>query len=307
MELENDHKQLARFRVSRIIRGETDPRDLDQIYLWLRSRSFGLGAVKDLGDFVAHADEKDRGLVWDKASLISKVIRYKLPRIMKNQEPGEQELRQAKDAIIAAFDLDEAASIKKNFRVGQKRAKKILIGVLSKLHFVGGKYQWNNVTSLERRFYDHYSKVLIVREAFSQNTLVSQLAECLIRNGVLAKSDCHKIDKVADFIGLHALAAMHLCTIIIHGEVPCKLQISIDNHKDEKPWSLKINCIIPILDSNVINKLENGEEFSISFSIFSTDCDTLNHTSPELLERFGCNFWDIPVELNINKILTSVF
>jgi hypothetical protein len=54
-----------RRRVEQLLRGQFNQEHLTRLYLWLRSRSYGIASVREIGHFVAHADERSVGPVTD--------------------------------------------------------------------------------------------------------------------------------------------------------------------------------------------------------------------------------------------------
>jgi hypothetical protein len=53
-------------RVQRLLRGDRRSDDLDRIFLSLRERSYGRASIREIGDFVAHRDKREKGLVTEK-------------------------------------------------------------------------------------------------------------------------------------------------------------------------------------------------------------------------------------------------
>src|SRR4051812_21883068 len=55
-----------RRRVERLLSGEFHSDDLTRLFLWLRERPANCGpAVREIGDFVAHSNERTKGAVTD--------------------------------------------------------------------------------------------------------------------------------------------------------------------------------------------------------------------------------------------------
>lgn len=82
-------KAAIQTKVKRFVEGRRIPRDIDAISLWIRSKSYGARAVKDVGDFVGHAEEKNQGVAWDQASLIAAMLRYTVPAVQKTDEEAD--------------------------------------------------------------------------------------------------------------------------------------------------------------------------------------------------------------------------
>lgn len=75
-----------------------------------RQNSYGNKTVKDIGDFVGHAEAKNQSLVWDSASLIAMMFRYHMPCLDKDAEIERAALR---ESSFAALKMHDPAAIKK--------------------------------------------------------------------------------------------------------------------------------------------------------------------------------------------------
>lgn len=56
-----------RLRAKRLIRGDRRIDDIDRFYLDLRDRTHGRASFREIGDFVAHRGERNRGPVTQNA------------------------------------------------------------------------------------------------------------------------------------------------------------------------------------------------------------------------------------------------
>lgn len=129
-------------RIARLLRGERRCEDLDRLFLALRDRPSARSSVREIGDFVAHRDQREKGPVTQKARDIF-ISLQSWVRISVLCEPftladirrvAEANLRVATDAQLAA-------------RLGLKRAviKSVLAQALKKIE------RGREATSRERR------------------------------------------------------------------------------------------------------------------------------------------------------------
>jgi hypothetical protein len=283
-------KDSIKLRVKRFAEGRGTMRDLDGIYLWLRSHSFGRGAVRDIGNFVAHADERDQGLVWNTASNLAATFIY-VAASGKKHELQADDLPMLKRGLLGIFDMDEAASVRDRTRIGQRKARVNLCSALDKLEFSNGELIDNGMTSTERRIVDIYSKLLILRPAFSEETLVSEFVECLNLNGLLAnKAHSESIYAQHRLIALHAVERMHLCQLLMDGQLPCRLEAHIGG--EEEGWPLSVMCTVDTTRNEVI--------VGLATTIFTTTCLGPDCFEPEFWNGGATGSMTSPIEITNN-------
>src|SRR3954453_18158076 len=77
-----------RRRVQRLIAGEFRPDDVRPLFLWLRERSYGIGSIREIGDFVAHSDTREKGPITDDARDYFKYLALRLPNKDRKVDPA---------------------------------------------------------------------------------------------------------------------------------------------------------------------------------------------------------------------------
>jgi len=95
----------SRARVERLLRGEFRPDDLTQLFLYARDHCDGREPVADIGHFVAHHNERDRGIITRSTREWFAVARYHFPRF----EPGRFNRIDAQTLPAAAQDYFKIA------------------------------------------------------------------------------------------------------------------------------------------------------------------------------------------------------
>jgi hypothetical protein len=81
----------SRARVERLLSGTFRPDDLTGLFLYARDHCDGREPVADIGDFVAHHNERDKGIVTRSTREWFAVARYHLPRFGPNGKPLDSE------------------------------------------------------------------------------------------------------------------------------------------------------------------------------------------------------------------------
>src|SRR5262249_42559823 len=74
-----------RARAERLLRGDFRVDDLTKLFLFARDRCDGRQSVQEIGDFVAHHDERSKGIVTRTVRDLLTILRIQLPRF--NQQP----------------------------------------------------------------------------------------------------------------------------------------------------------------------------------------------------------------------------
>ena len=73
-----------RIRVKRLLHGKFRPDDITTLFLHLRDRHGGRESVREMGDFVAHPDRRDRGMT---AKQVGTWFTYMRFRLLAQQGP----------------------------------------------------------------------------------------------------------------------------------------------------------------------------------------------------------------------------
>lgn len=118
-----------RQRVERYIRGDCRVADLDRMFLGLRDRCYGLNSIREIGDFVAHRDQREKGPVTDKV----RDIQLSLESWLHQGEGRFPDLAKAKR--ISAANLRTATDEQLTERFGLRRevVKSVLSRAIRKL------------------------------------------------------------------------------------------------------------------------------------------------------------------------------
>ena len=68
---------IARARVERLLRGDVRNDDLTRLFLFARDRCDGRECIQKIGDFVAHHDERTKGIVSRTVADWSVIVRFR--------------------------------------------------------------------------------------------------------------------------------------------------------------------------------------------------------------------------------------
>ncbi|WP_294266338.1 hypothetical protein [uncultured Sphingomonas sp.] len=265
--------------VSRLIKGDASARDLDRIYLSLRARSYGNKAVTEIGDFIAHADQRDRGEVFSVSNDMVTTLVYNMQSIAA-REAGIADcadLEKIKNYGKSLLNLHSDAELKRLIGLNRKSAKEVLESAISKL-IVGGDgkvYYKEMLTRSEKLTYDFSISKIRVKPAFTSNDLGNQLFSCLLKNSLISKVDLKFLPDVIGFIASHAVEKMHLSKVRVKDNLSVPLFIQTE-YNDGKS-NVAIYATFPVEGDGI-------GELRVSVPIFTSNSIVGDVCSGELAE-----------------------
>lgn len=277
----------AQRRAERVLRGDGSKADLAMLFLWLRRRTYGNHAVDDIGDFVAHADERNGGVAWRGAkhfadmavSFVSNV------RPTPSMSPLEAITLRAWGALNA-MPPDE---ILRDTGLGQDAVKKIIKRGLKRLYYFNGELVLApGLTPREQQIFEHFTTILVSRPAFTDEELERQFINALVKNRLVAKHPSKPTPNLRENLALFALEAMHLTRLLLprYGEALLKAGHLGGMSEDDPPF-LSVSVSVPL------HRIDNPS-FVVS-PIFTTGLDARLWCEPPLIST---PFWDFPLEIN---------
>ncbi len=210
-----------RQRVERYVRGEPRLDDLDRIFLGLRERSLGFSSVREIGDFVAHRDQRDRGPVTETV----RNIHLSLDSWLQQGEGRFPDLAKAKR--ICAANLRTATDEQLNARLGLRRevVKSVLAQAIRKMETA----RYDKVTKRERAVFNYLAGAFIWNPAFTDEQVGDELASVLIRAGALRADERAAFDANHASLALYVVAVMHDTTVVMDDGSRFELFAGFDN------------------------------------------------------------------------------
>ena len=290
-------KSKAQKIIDKIQSGDFDENDIDNLFMRLRAYSNGNVVFREISDFVAHNDLRDRGLtnqslqamyysikyfmeyVSPKKSLditspfpvwIKTLIQYQIDKIDENKLKSEHNVSRArlKSRVDNGFKVD-----KKNKTAVIKEGK-LSDQTLSAIQYV--------------------MSFIISKEAFSQKELVQQLIKVIEENNLTHNKDT--IEAQSNKIAMSVILLLHKSEFDIKGHKPGYCSVSPEKesishnvrHVDKDGNDVEFEESFGKLQVNgyvVLDK--NGTDLTVSHPIMSTELDaedwcseTLFHIEP---------------------------
>jgi hypothetical protein len=282
-----------RLRVERLLRDDFRPEDLTALFLALRFRSFGRETVIEIGDFVAHADERNKGAVTQVARDFFTVARLSLLYIGRTLDPND--LPASIPSVLEATfrQLDDSILVS-DTGLTRETAKKKLALIVRKMkpNAAGRIAVWAELDETERSIVLCLTR-LVVKPAFDDNRLFREFSGALLKNDLLAESEMAQFSRFKPAVSLFAMSVMHQCRIDLGDGTTALLQACSDD---------TLNVVATAEAESPRKKL------NAAATMFTTALRGAEYCDPELLKETSPSrpCWHHPIELTTGKKLAKI-
>jgi hypothetical protein len=276
-----------RSRAKRLIAGEVRPDDLDRLYLGQRTRAGCAAAFREIGDFIAHRDCRDKGLITQAARDVFTSFDVWSLGLRGKKATWPDIVRAAKANLRIATD----AQIKAGCGCSRQLAKSRLTQAIAKFE------RKAPLTQAEEKVLIFLGNNLIWRPAFDGFKLVREFGDSLVRNQILDRSELVQFGLQSTPIMLHALATMHGSTVTLEGGVPARLMAGYAN--TERRLEVKVE----------ITFSDMAKPIWAPVCLFLTDLRPEENCEPVLVhaeDPMLMDHWPMPLELNRKRRLAPV-
>jgi len=279
-----------RLRAKRFLGGQRRVDDLDRFYLDLRDRTHGRASFREIGDFVAHRGERNRGPVTQVArDVITSVTVWSLG--FRGKKPTYPELAQA---AWANFRLASDEQIKNGCGLERPALKMFLDRVLP--GFESGKPA-NNLSDEELRVLLYIANRVIWKPTFTGDEAIHDFCDVLVLNNIIAEDDRATLIAAGEFISLYALIRMHGTFIALKDGTSAQLLAGYAN----KHGVLEVKVQIEFNDG--------PKPISAPVCMFLTELKPEDHCDLSLLalaDDYLARIWRIPLEIGSDGKLHGV-
>ncbi|MEC5324953.1 hypothetical protein [Aurantimonas sp. A3-2-R12] len=285
----------SRARVNRLLGGDFRPDDLTGLFLYARDHCDGREAVADIGHFVAHHHERDRGITTRSTREWFAVARYHLSRFGSggpHKLDGNRLPSAARDYFEIAINRVEAKFIQRETGLKRAKAYDVMRGIIPRM-VQNHDMTWQlpiTLTGDELKLVNCVSSLMVVKPAFEEGRLVDDFVATLKSNGLISKEEIrnHKT-ALAALIPLYAISAMHNCVVQLGDGTTTQLKGAATGGE------ISVSASIPV-------KLADGRAINAACAIFSSSLDPTLHCAPELLS----GKWDFEIELRPDRRLARL-
>lgn len=217
--------------IDHLMRGEFDYGELIQLLLYARERANGRASVREIGDYCAHLNQRDRGIVTDEARdffLQSRVQveHFGKPYDLANLSPA------VPDAMYASLRRIDPKSLRKHAHVKDKaEAKALLNSLFLKLRPIdnGNLKITSSATAAELQTLKTLVNITTIKAVFSGDQFFEDLCAIFIAQNLLLRKELRHISSSKTGIILSAIVIMHRSHLLLHGSEVATLAASRDH------------------------------------------------------------------------------
>jgi hypothetical protein len=214
-----------RIRVERLLKGDIRIEDLTTLFLALRGRCDGREILTEMGDFVAHRDERNKGIVTQACRDYFTSLRLFLDHSSGANPVTLDDLpSNFADALYGSFRRTDNGVIKDETGLKRSAAELLLKGILKRLLKTN-----DNKIFLAWPTNDDVALIncLIRRTSgkamFTDDMLFEEFSASLAMNGLLKPKERRQLRLRKNAITLYAVSHMHQCVVDLGDGTKAKL------------------------------------------------------------------------------------
>ena len=274
-------------RTDRLFGGSHRTDDLDRLVLGLRSRAGSRDCFREIGDFVAHRDQRQKGPVTQIARDVftslevwSLGLRGKSPTWADIERAARANLRIAsEEQLMTGCGCSRATAHQKLDRAFKKigREQRLKESEANVLTYLGNRFIW--------------------KPAFSSDQLFSEFVDVLEENGISYEREQPTVPSLKTFVTLYALSLMHGSAIVLESGNVVMLSAGFANER--RVLEVKANFSLP----------DFGKPVTAPVCLFLTDLHPEDHCEDDLLERDDLvlpDQWAYPIEIGKSGRLARI-
>jgi hypothetical protein len=291
----------SRARLERLLRGDFRPDDLTHLILFARDHCDGRESIADVGHFIAHHDERDRGIITRSTREFAATVQYHT-YLSHPERParGALDLNRlppaAREYFRIAVKIVPARDIKKETTLKPASAYKMLLQLADKLtNNDDGTWSFpKDAGPTEIALAKCVSSRIIIKPAFTPTRLVDDFIDTIKSNGLITNDEIHtNHDMISTLIQLYAIAIMHNSQIVLENASRTRLELRVDMEQ-------KKSGIAAFAD---IGAKKDGSKVEAATFMFSTELDPKVHCSESLVAAIESGKGG-EIELDVNKQLS---
>lgn len=288
--------QKSKARVQRLLTGAFRQDDLMGLFLYARDRCDGRESVAEIGHFVAHHNERDKGIITRATREWFAAARFHGSRFEAGiDEPldGKRLPAATRDYLKIATSYVSPKDIRKETGLNQSSAKKIANDLADSLieNPDGTLALTAFCTNKEIELFKCLISRIVVRPAFESNRLVDDFIATLKSNSLITKEELRSSrSQISDIVQLYAVSCMHNCVIAVDKNTKCTLKAS------PSADGIHVTAAVPVFN-------QNKAPISFAISIFTADLDAEKHCHRDLMTEPN---WNFEIEVTPERLLAPL-
>lgn len=272
-----------RARVERILSGGHRSDDIMALLLFARDRCDGRESVKEIGDFVAHHEERNKGLVTATTTDWVHIARFHGYALNSGGPIDSTRLPNYFPSYLSATMRRMNPKSFKGNEIGYKRARKLLPGIKENLvSNPDGTCRLSHLhTDVDIKLLNKLVSVIVVTPAFDGRQFATDLCEALKSNALLKRNEIDAFMLMEPLFSIFAASKMHNSVIDAAGlKISLKAAPSGDH--------LDVIAVVPI-------DMGAGKDVGIAAPIFSASMCLPDWCDSALLAE--TNPWHFDIEV----------
>jgi hypothetical protein len=268
-----------RLRAGRLLTGQHRVEDLDRLFLGQRDRHYGKESFREIGDFVAHRAERQKGLVTQVArDVFTSVSIWSLG--IRDKKPSKSDIIRAAQAN---FRLASDQQLKDGCGLRRPIVKRRLENGIARFE------RGETITDEELKVIIYLGNRFIWKPAFNDDQLFDEFCQVTSKNGIISEADIALLASAKAFITLYAIACMHGSVIKFDGDTRGELLAGFSNRYG-------------LLEVKVQIRFDDAPKPILTpICMFLTSLAPEGHCEPGLLTLEGewlPHVWSKPIEIN---------
>lgn len=267
-----------RLRAKRLLSGVHRAEDLDRLFLDQRDRHHGKSCFREIGDFVAHRQERQKGLVTQVAGDVFTSVRVWSLGLRK-KTASRADIAQA---AWANFRLASDLQLKQGCGLRRAIAKRRLESGVPK--FEAGQI----LSDQEADVISYLGNRFIWKPAFTDDQLFKEFGHVLLQNSIIERHETATLDEARAFLTLYAISRMHGSQITLGDGMKGEVLAGFANRERR----LEVKVMITFLDA--------PKPITAPICMFLSSLQPEAHCEPALLDKGNIglpNAWDEPIEV----------
>ncbi len=220
----NLHDQNLKARLERLISGVREIDDVSKLYFGKRQASYGRASFRELADFAAHPDLRNRGPVTDRIRDMRATFKPLFDRAWTDEVNLTDVFARAQSNFRMATDeqIEKLSGGRK-----RKEVHLVLAAAIEKM-----KNQAAPALSAdEKRIAISFGDRLIWNPALLGQQIFDDFKFVMIKNGLLGAAESYRLDTVRSLVILHAISVMHGVAFDLGDGMAGELQAGFDNRQ----------------------------------------------------------------------------
>jgi len=210
-----------RGRVQRLLAGSHQVHDLDRLFLALRDRAHNRESVREIGDFVAHRAERQKGLVTQTGrDVFTSIDVWSLS--FRGQKTSLEDIARA---AWANFRLAPDNQLEAGCGFQRGTIKGRLKSGLPKLE------RGEALSAQELKIIEYLGNHFIWKPAFTDEQLFAEFRDVLSLNSILVDADIPALAGIKTFLTLYAICCMHGSAIVLENGIRAELRAGFFNRE----------------------------------------------------------------------------